>query len=385
MRRFLSSPTLMDSVMGTLGGVFESLYAVDFDGVDDYVTAGSPSALDNIFDGGGTVGGWIYARSDGENNLSRIFDKWAGYRLYMLSESASKVKIRLDVDFSSQDGRWESTSTEIDINTWTHIIVIYDGSSTSNNPIIYINSSPITLTESITPIGTISSDSTSNLYIGNDSTQSYTFDGLLDDLFIVNRILTASEVTEAYNGGSPYDLSGASFWSDVVAWWKMGDGDTYPLLQDSTATGFGSDLVTNGDFSAWTGDNPDGWTVTEVGDSTSNITENPSGQCQIISDGTQVGINQPIISIGDLFYYSIDVISLVSGGLWLGFGTNANDVFIDSVGTYTGYYIGHDGDRFHIKRSAACDITIDNIIVQRANGNHGIMTNMTAGDIVGRQ
>jgi hypothetical protein len=236
--------------------IYSSLFAVDFDGVDDYVDCGSPAALDNIWDGGGTVGGWIYVRSDGEGNVGRVLDKnlaTVGWLLNVKTESAGFVEIDFKVYFDgAADGNWDTTTAIVPINTWVHIVVTYNADAVGNDPIFYLDGSTTAIAEVTTPIGTRDTDATNNLILGNNSSGSATFDGLLDDLFIVNRILTAAEVREAYNGGNPYDLSKSSnFWTDTVAWWKMGDGDTYPTLSDSKGSNDGTMTnMTSGDIVA---------------------------------------------------------------------------------------------------------------------------------------
>ena len=41
----------------------------------------------------------------------------------------------------------------------------------------------------------------------------------------------SSSVSQIYNSGSPFDLSTLTI--EPVHWWRMGDGDTYPNIQDN--------------------------------------------------------------------------------------------------------------------------------------------------------
>ena len=79
----------------------------------------------------------------------------------------------------------------------------------------------------------------------------------------------------------------------------------------------GAEEITNGDFSAWTADDPDNWTVTEVGDVTSNVTENPSGSIQMISDTTLVSANQTVFTIGKRYRLIISI-SSITGSMQIG-------------------------------------------------------------------
>ena len=57
------------------------------------------------------------------------------------------------------------------------------------------------------------------------------WDGSIDEVAIFESELSAAQVVAIYNGGVPADLNSLS----PDAWWRMGDGDTYPTLQDSSA------------------------------------------------------------------------------------------------------------------------------------------------------
>ncbi|HSF80931.1 MAG TPA: hypothetical protein VLA49_06835 [Anaerolineales bacterium] len=48
---------------------------------------------------------------------------------------------------------------------------------------------------------------------------------------------------------------------------------------------FGAELLENGGFTAWTGDNPDSWTVA-LEDANNYITENPAGKANLVSNNT---------------------------------------------------------------------------------------------------
>jgi hypothetical protein len=50
---------------------------------------------------------------------------------------------------------------------------------------------------------------------------------------IFNKELSASEVSELYNHGRVLDLNTFSAYDSIIAWWKLGDGDTLPTATDS--------------------------------------------------------------------------------------------------------------------------------------------------------
>jgi hypothetical protein len=56
----------------------------------------------------------------------------------------------------------------------------------------------------------------------------------VDELAIFNAD-ESTNVGNIYNSGAPHDLSALS--NPPEHWWRMGDGDTFPNLQDSGDTG----------------------------------------------------------------------------------------------------------------------------------------------------
>ncbi len=184
---------LTDWVSGHLEG------ALDFDGEDDFVDAGSESSVDDIFDGGATVSAWIHPRGWGEGNFGRIFDKadnlgtnrngWA-FELY-----GSRQSLLFQQGFSGGIGNWVTPVNSISLNEWQHVALVYDSSFDTNDPVIYINGVPQTVTEIDTPSGAFRSDAALNLTIGNYSLDTNrTWDGLIDDLRIYDRALDSDEI-----------------------------------------------------------------------------------------------------------------------------------------------------------------------------------------------
>ena len=83
----------------------------------------------------------------------------------------------------------------INLNTWYHCVVTYDG---AGNIAFYKNGSAVdTQTVSWTD-----GAGTADAWIGSFLGASNYFGGIIDEVGIWNRVLSASEVTELYNGGT---------------------------------------------------------------------------------------------------------------------------------------------------------------------------------------
>lgn len=138
---------------------------------------------------------------------------------------------------------------------------------------------------------------------------------------------------------------------------------------------FGAELITNGDFAAWTTDNPDNWAVTEsIPDS--EISEVGSdeghggagtGSCNIYSNDIVSLVNQNILTVSKYYKVEIEITKIVSGSIYFSLGTGGAVIQLSAVGihTYISECDGSDG-LFYIVRYAACDITIDNVSVKES-------------------
>jgi hypothetical protein len=102
--------------------------------------------------------------------------------------------------------------------------------------------------------------------------------------------------------------------------------------------GLGPELITNGDFSAWTGGNPDGWTVTE--DATDTVTQDGANNIVVLTDGGSIGNGPQIaqtLSLDTSATYRYTIIVSAAGVFQF---RNSGTVIatISSVGTHTGTF-----------------------------------------------
>ncbi|KKN81719.1 hypothetical protein LCGC14_0316310 [marine sediment metagenome] len=157
----------------------KGLWVLDFDGIDDIVTCGTDSSIDEIFDGGGAVEFWVNPRSDGEGSAAHLYSKGA-WSIEFSSEAGGLIIIRLSYSFDgASGGNWRTSATVVPINTYTYILMSYDNGNVDNDPIFYVNDTVPGITEILTPVGTRLSDAASTLHIGNRSDTARTHDGTL--------------------------------------------------------------------------------------------------------------------------------------------------------------------------------------------------------------
>ncbi len=170
--------------------------ALTFDGVDDIITCGFDSSIDNIWDSGGTLVIWMIADSDGEGNLGRIFDK-LNWLLYM---NSTDTEAAFECKWAGDDGIW---SFNVNGSVFEMIAVTYDSDSAANDPVVYVNGEVVTITEDSTPTGANrTSDVGEDLNIGNNTGTTATFDGVLDNGMLFDSILPQSTIRQLYRDGT---------------------------------------------------------------------------------------------------------------------------------------------------------------------------------------
>lgn len=162
--------------------------ALAFDGFDDLVSITAHNSYDLLNKSAYTIEAWVYPRTDGESDTGRIYQKGNTF-FNVQNESASTVKLRADVDFSTTDAS-AITSTTLSTNAWHHVVAILNTDKTID---IYIDGSNATLSTDTTGVGSLTDDSGSTGYIGSNNGAN-TFDGYIDEF----RISTLARYTSNF-------------------------------------------------------------------------------------------------------------------------------------------------------------------------------------------
>ncbi|MEM7280758.1 MAG: LamG-like jellyroll fold domain-containing protein [Pseudomonadota bacterium] len=208
-----------------VGGAVDG--ALSFDGNNDYVHVDAASGIENIFAGGGSVTAWIRPSDWGELDAGRVADKAGansgnrdGWAIGMRGSAA----LEINQGFSGNVGHWATPDDSLALDSWFHIAVIYDSSSSANDPVVYINGVEQTLAEHSAPSGTLRSDAGVDLRIGNFSGGTdRSFQGLIDDVRLYGDMLSAAEIAELYALGVP----------DPIAHWKLDETGGADEAKDS--------------------------------------------------------------------------------------------------------------------------------------------------------
>jgi prepilin-type N-terminal cleavage/methylation domain-containing protein len=162
-------------------------YALSFDGVDDYV-----SIPDNILNLNNdfTIELWANPNYDAENPrwlclMDTINSKNISVGILSVAGSGN-IYFKLSGISSIQ------TVSTADYGSWYHVVWVYQGGT----QYIYLNGA-----KQSTGTGGISADATFSSIGGGYSTSSYTTNGLLDEVRIYSRALTATEIQRIYAKG----------------------------------------------------------------------------------------------------------------------------------------------------------------------------------------
>ena len=226
-------------------------HALLFDGVNDLVTIPSSSSID--LKGRMTLEAWVQPNALGSTWRSVLVKERPNSLNYALYAHTGGGGPSGRVYVRSRD-RY-SPGGPIAANAWSHLAATYDGSALR----LYVNGVVVTSLAVSGPIAR----STNPLRIGGNSIWGEWFSGLIDEVRIYNRALTAAEIrsdmTTPLAGGTPADtqapttpatltVSGASQTSITVGWTASTD--------NLGVTGYGryrdGSLVTNGTGTSYT-------------------------------------------------------------------------------------------------------------------------------------
>ena len=167
-----------------------------FDGSNDYIDGGNKTVLD--INNEITISAWVY-NYGGDGHIVNRGGGWSdpGYSLFWLSNN---IRIELQKITPSVEKRIFDTPAP-SINAWHHVAFTwkYASLTTPGTITTYIDGVPRGTSSFIGPIG----NPLQNLNIGRNEKNAYYFNGMVDDVIIQNKALTASEILDYYNSTKP--------------------------------------------------------------------------------------------------------------------------------------------------------------------------------------
>lgn len=170
---------------------------------------------------------WIFVRGAGGNNAGRFFHKANTAAGWHSCYVASSGTINFSAAWSGANALWVGSNFKV--GEWMFVVWTYDNTSTSNNPVLYVNGVSQNVTVNTAPSGTVTADD-ANMCIGNRSSDNGRgFDGYISKLMYFNKVLSQAEVTLLYQGQIP---------SGLIAYHKLDEGSgTTTIDQTGNANG----------------------------------------------------------------------------------------------------------------------------------------------------
>ena|SRR3990167_6272524 len=143
----------------------------DWDGVDDHIDCGSVAKIDDIWTAGGSFSVWINPVDDGESGFGILASKrnsgspFGGWYAHLADELGAVTDFGFFIEGGANDGIWQTTNREIDEATWNFITITYDPTTTTNDPLFYVDGSSVSLNDDA--ITSYVSDASTDLCLGN--------------------------------------------------------------------------------------------------------------------------------------------------------------------------------------------------------------------------
>lgn len=199
--------------------------SVDFDGTDDYVDLGTGIIEGNWVDGTGrAVSLWV-----------KTTDARYGYWLISFSDvTAGDYEFGILLQFGQLTvwcGGGISYGATINDGAWHHIMAaVYDNAGTPTLG-VWVDGVVDYTTTGIYAVGATSSWLVGAVVDGG-GTSGHVTARITNVSLWSGSDFTTYDVGLLYNSGTPNDPTTHPLAGALAGWWKFGDGDTYPTLQD---------------------------------------------------------------------------------------------------------------------------------------------------------
>ena len=207
--------------MAKAGLSYSNFHSVQFDGVDEYLTASNAPAFGT---GDFTINFWAYRTSTtgSQKVLSKTVGSATEFQIAFLASGAAQWSSTLWAD-NGGTGLISATDTW---EMWS-----YSVSQSTNTATWYKNGANPNAKDITGSTGTFGDG---ELRFGRYNT-AYNYAGNLDEISFWDTALTEAQLLDLYNSGKPTDLTKSTRSSNLIHWWRMGDpGGTseYPTIAD---------------------------------------------------------------------------------------------------------------------------------------------------------
>ena len=392
----------------TMGGdKFKDEHSLVFGGTDEYLDTGA--TFNSTFQGDHSISVWVKP-TDGQPSTTNILcgSKNSSQEDFMYLGILNTGKVRYYFEANDEDDLIDSGSAVFTDgqNDWTHLVITAKKDASSSNGFkLYVNG--VLNTEANSNAisdsywGQFTTDQ--NLSIGaynNNGTDSLHYTGGMSDFAIYNKVLSANEVKQIYNGREPFNHKESSFSSNLVSWYRMGDGTldkhnisgTHDalLICDEVNPTLGSELIT-------------GFTNGSSYPLDTFVTSGRNVSSAIETSGNWGGFasNQLNVTAGEVYKLSFNLTynsgtrtmrTRIANGAT---GSNATiaigDIYrnINQQGLHETYFIATSTDSTsHLQMGTwqeadVINFSVTDVSLKKVNGNAAVMINMEGTDVTG--
>lgn len=229
-------------------------FAIDIDGVDEYLTTPTNAAYDFNYDSTFSISVWVKTGSSGwkgilnkKNNVAGVYTGWD------LGAYNGQLFCSLVSDWGTTAMGAYTSGVTLNDNYWHHVVATFNGAGTVAGTSLYIDGEAKAVTMfAYDNLGTASIQNSEPVRIGNmpvNGPGTTWWDGGIDEVSLWNKELTSDDVEEIYSLGNPKPLNLHGAAANLVSYWRMGDGDNGAGVPDSSDSGDASarvyDMSTN--------------------------------------------------------------------------------------------------------------------------------------------
>ncbi|MBI3418622.1 MAG: LamG domain-containing protein [Proteobacteria bacterium] len=153
-----------------------------------------------------SIAAWVWRNGAGGGNVGTIFAvSDSVFTVPYVDLYTTSTTTRFEIGWSTSTGATAAWTCPVLSNSvWHHLALTYDGGSTSNAPVMYIDGTSQTVTTVKAASGSLSAV-TQPLCIGGVSGGTYGWDGkIAEGAFWNSTILTANEVKALSLGAAPF-------------------------------------------------------------------------------------------------------------------------------------------------------------------------------------
>ena len=214
-------------------------FAIDVDGVNEYLSAPTNAAYDFNYNSTFSISAWVKTGSSGWRGILNKKNNVAGtYQGWDLGIYNGQLFCSLTAVWGTDAMSAYTSGVTVNNSQWRHVVATFDGTGTLAGTSFYIDGASETATQwHADNLGSNSIQNSEPVRIGNmpvNGPGTTWFDGGIDEVSLWNKELTSDEVEEIYSLGHPKPLNLHGAVANLVSWWRMGDGDNGAGISDSS-------------------------------------------------------------------------------------------------------------------------------------------------------